>query len=303
VNAPVGRGLPVPHELRPLFAVPTTAGTGSETTGVCVFDDTTRHVKTGISHRRLKPVLAFLDPTNTRTMPPAVAASSGLDILSHAVESYTAQSFSERPAASRPSQRPSYQGANPISDVWSLQALRMVAAYLLRAVADPDDEDARAAMLLAAAYAGIGFGTAGVHLPHAMSYPVSGHVPSFRADGYGTGGPLLPHGLSVIVNAPAAFRFTASANPERHLIAAAALGADTARRSANDAGEALADRIVWFMQRLNVPNGLAAVGYSSADIPMLVAGTLLQERLTTLSPRVATPDDLARMFEDALAAW
>ena len=158
-------------------------------------------------------------------------------------------------------------------------------------------------MLLAAAYAGIGFGTAGVHLPHAMSYPVSGHVPSFRADGYGTGGPLLPHGLSVIVNAPAAFRFTASANPERHLIAAAALGADTARRSADDAGEALADRIVWFMQRLNVPNGLAAVGYSSADIPMLVAGTLLQERLTTLSPRVATPDDLARMFEDALAAW
>ncbi len=300
VNAPVGKGLPVPGELRPLFAVPTTAGTGSETTGVCVFDDTTLQVKTGISSRRLKPVLAFLDPDNTRTMPPAVAAASGLDILSHAVESYTAQPFTDRPASGRPSHRPAYQGANPISDVWSLQALRMVAEYLVRAVADPGDEDARAAMLLAAAYAGIGFGTAGVHLPHAMSYPVSGNVSAYRAPGYGAGGPLLPHGLSVILNAPAAFRFTAPASPERHLQAAAALGADTSRRAASEAGAVLSERIVWFMQQLHVPDGLAAVGYSSADLPALVDGTLLQQRLTTLSPRPASAEDVARMFEDAL---
>src|SRR5688572_8806808 len=300
VNAPVGRGLAVPGPLQPLMAVPTTAGTGSETTGVAIFDDTTVHAKTGVSSRRLKPTLAFLDPDNTRSLPPAVAASSGLDILCHAVESYTALPFSERPRPERPSARPPYQGANPISDVWSLQALRMLAAFFVRAVDDPDDDEARGQMLLAAAYAGIGFGTAGVHLPHAMSYPVSGHVRAYRAPGYDTDHPLVPHGLSVILNAPAAFRFTAPAHPARHLEAAAALGVDVSRARAEDAGAILADRILWFMQRLNVPGGLKAIGYTSADIPALVEGTLLQQRLTKLSPRPASADDLARIFEGAL---
>lgn len=300
VNPPVGKGLPVPGVLKPLMAIPTTAGTGSETTGVCVFDDSSRHVKTGISHRLLKPALGYLDPDNTRTMPPQVAASSGLDILCHAVESYTALPFTERPRPDRPSQRPAYQGANPISDIWSLESLRIITRYFVRAVADPADDEARAQMLLAASYAGIGFGTAGVHLPHAMSYPVSGNITRFRAPGYDSDHPLLPHGLSVILNAPAAFRFTAAANPRRHLEAAEALGADVSRRSEADAGSVLADRIAWFMQRLGVPSGLREVGYTSSDIPKLVEGTLLQQRLTKLSPRPASPEDLARMFEVAM---
>jgi hydroxyacid-oxoacid transhydrogenase len=300
VNAPVGRGLPVPGPLKPLLAVPTTAGTGSETTGVAIFDDTTVHAKTGISSRRLKPTLAFLDPDNTRSLPPAVAASSGLDILCHAVESYTALPFTERPRPERPSSRLPYQGANPISDVWSLQALRMLAAFFVRAVDDPADDEARAQMVLAASYAGIGFGTAGVHLPHAMSYPVSGNVRGYRAPGYDADHPLVPHGLSVILNAPAAFRFTAPASPGRHLDAAAALGADVSHARAEDAGAILADRILWFMQRLNVPGGLKAIGYSSADIPALVEGTLLQQRLTKLSPRPAGAEELAGIFEDAM---
>ncbi len=300
VNAPVGRGLAVPGPLKPLLAVPTTAGTGSETTGVAIFDDTAVHAKTGISSRRLKPTLAFLDPDNTRSLPPAVAASSGLDILCHAVESYTALPFSERPRPERPSSRPPYQGANPISDVWSLQALRMLAAFFVRAVDDPADDEARAQMVLAASYAGIGFGTAGVHLPHAMSYPVSGNVRAYRAPGYDADHPLVPHGLSVILNAPAAFRFTAPASPARHQDAAAALGADVSHARAEDAGAILADRILWFMQRLNVPGGLKAIGYSSADIPALVEGTLLQQRLTKLSPRPAGAEELAGIFEDAM---
>ena len=201
VNAPVGKALPVPGPLKPLFAVPTTAGTGSETTGVCIFDDTTLHVKTGISSRRLKPTLALLDPDNTRTLPRMVAASSGLDILCHAVESYTAIPFDQRPRPDRPAARPPYQGANPISDVWSLQALRMLAGWFVRASEDPDDAEARGQMLLAAAYAGIGFGTAGVHLPHAMSYPVSGHVRGYRPADYPGDEPLVPHGMSVVLNA------------------------------------------------------------------------------------------------------
>jgi hydroxyacid-oxoacid transhydrogenase len=303
VNPPIGKGHPVPGPLKPLIAIPTTAGTGSETTGVSIFDLTRLHAKTGIASRRLKPTIGLLDPENTRTMPPAVAASSGLDILSHAIESFTALPFTARAHPERPSLRPAYQGANPISDIWSLQALRMVAAYIVRAVADPSDEEARSQMLLAAAYAGVGFGNAGVHLPHGMSYPVSGGVKTYRAPGYVVDHPLVPHGVSVILNAPAVFRFTAAATPARHLQAAAALGVDVSRVRDEDAGRILADRITWFMRELNVPNGLSAIGYSSSDIPALVAGTLPQHRVTKLSPRVAGPEELSRLFEEAMLSW
>ena len=303
VNPPLGKGLLVPGPLKPLIAIPTTAGTGSETTGVSIFDLTRLHAKTGIASRRLKPTLGLLDPDNTRTMPSAVAAASGLDILSHAIESFTAIPFSARPRPDRPSMRPAYQGSNPISDIWSLQALRMVARYILRAVADPSDDEARSNMLLAAAYAGVGFGNAGVHLPHGMSYPVSGGVKTYRARGYAVPHPLVPHGFSVILNAPAVFRYTAAANPERHLQAAEALGANVTGARAEDAGTILADRITWFMRELETPNGLREIGYTSSDIPALVEGTLPQHRVTKLSPRPAGPEELSRLFEDAMVAW
>jgi hydroxyacid-oxoacid transhydrogenase len=303
VNPPIGKGVPVPGPLKPLMAVPTTAGTGSETTGVSIFDLSRMHAKTGIANRRLKPTLGYLDPDNTRTMPPEVAASSGLDILSHAIESFTALPFTGRPLPERPALRPAYQGSNPISDVWSLQALRMVAQYIVRAVDDPSDDEARANMLLAASYAGVGFGNAGVHLPHGMSYPVSGGVKGYRAPGYAADHPLVPHGISVILNAPSVFRFTAPSTPERHLQAAAALGVDVSGVKGDDAGRVLADRITWFMQRLETPNGLSALGYSSSDIPALVEGTLPQHRVTKLSPRPVGPEELARLFESAMRAW
>lgn len=303
VNAPIGRGLPVPAPLKPLIAIPTTAGTGSETTGVAIFDFVERKAKTGIAHRYLRPTLGIVDPDNTRTLPPAVAASAGLDVLSHALESYTAIPFDRRPRPERPLLRPAYQGANPISDLWSLRALEMVAEFLPRAVADPGDEEARSQMLLAAAMAGIGFGNAGVHLPHGMSYPVAGMVRDFRPSGYVADHPLIPHGMSVILHTPAVVRFTASACPQRHLQAAAALGAETAGIAAEDAGEVLAQRVIHFMQQLGMPNGLRAVGYHEADIPALVQGTLPQHRVTKLSPRPAGEAELATLFEQSLTIW
>jgi hydroxyacid-oxoacid transhydrogenase len=303
VNAPIGKGLPVPGPLKPLVAIPTTAGTGSETTGVAIFDIKEMRVKTGIAHRRLKPTLGIIDPDNTRTLPPAVAACTGLDVLSHALESFTAIPFTARPRPDRPILRPAYQGSNPISDMWSLEAIRMVVRYLPRAVADPSDDEARGQMLLAAAYAGIGFGNAGVHLPHGMSYPVAGMVRGFRPAGYDVDHAMVPHGMSVILNAPAVFRFTAPACPDRHLRAAEILGADVARANPADAGRIVADRLIDLMQRLAMPNGLAAVGYTHDDIPALVQGTLPQHRVTKLSPRPAGEDDLLQLFADALEAW
>ena len=303
VNAPIGKGKPVPGPLKPLIAVPTTAGTGSETTGVAIFDHTPLHAKTGIAHRRLKPLLGILDPDNTRSMPPQVAVTSGFDVLSHAIESFTALPFHRRPRPERPVLRPAYQGSNPISDVWSLEALRWVSKYFVRAVEDPDDDEAREKMQLAASYAGVGFGNAGVHLPHGMSYPVSGMVRDFRPEGFPVDHPIVPHGMSVILNAPAVFRFTAQACPDRHLVAAEILGADVSRARQEDAGQILSDRLVAIMQRLKIPNGLSAVGYSASDIPALVEGTLPQARVTKLSPRPVDASDLAHLFEDAMQGW
>jgi hydroxyacid-oxoacid transhydrogenase len=303
VNAPIGKGLPVPGPLRPLAAIPTTAGTGSETTGVAIFDWVARRVKTGIAHRALRPTLGLVDPDNTGTQPAAVAACAGLDVLSHALESYTAIPYDRRPRPARPIERPAYQGANPISDVWALRALEIVAAYLPRACQDTSDDEARAQMMLAAAMAGIGFGNAGVHLPHGMSYPVAGLVKSFCPTGYAVDHPLVPHGMSVIVNTPAVVRFTASACPERHLRAAAALGAQTDGASPADAGEILAERVVHFMRLLGMPNGLAALGYCEADLPALVRGTLPQHRVTKLSPRLADEKQLERLFRESLVIW
>jgi len=303
VNAPIGKGLPAPGPLKPLIAIPTTAGTGSETTGVAIFDLVEMKAKTGIAHRYLKPTLGLVDPDNTRSMPSQVAASTGLDVLSHALESYTAIPFDQRPRPERPQLRPAYQGSNPISDLWSLEALRLMAEHLPRAVADPADDEARGQMSLAAALAGIGFGNAGVHLPHGMSYPVAGMVKTYVPPGYDVDYPLVPHGIAVIVNAPAVFRFTAAACPDRHLKAAEVLGADVRGATTADAGRVLVDRIIEFMRELDMPNGLGALGYGTEHIPELVAGTLPQHRVTKLAPKEAGAEALAAIFEDALSYW
>jgi hydroxyacid-oxoacid transhydrogenase len=303
VNPPVGEGRPVPGRLKPLIALPTTAGTGSETTGVAIFDYEELHAKTGIAHRALRPVMGIIDPDNTRTMPKMVAACTGLDVLSHAIESLTALPYNQRPAAESPRLRPAYQGANPISTIWASRAIEMVAKNLVTAVNDPEDDEARSEMLLAAAIAGIGFGNAGVRLPHGMSYPVAGMVRAFRPQGYAVDHPLVPHGMAVIVNAPAVFRFTAPTNPELHLYAARLMGVDVAGAGPDDAGELVAGALVEMMRKTGMPNGLADLGYTPDDVDQLVAGTLPQHRVTKLSPRPASACDLRQLFLDSMRCW
>jgi hydroxyacid-oxoacid transhydrogenase len=302
VNAPIGKGQPVPGRLKPMIAIPTTAGTGSETTGTAIFDLLEMKVKTGIAHRALRPSIGILDPANTRTMPKMVAACSGLDVLSHALESLTALPYYKRQAAENPGMRPAYQGANPISEIWATKAIEWCSKNLVRAVENPDDET-RGQMLLAAAFAGIGFGNAGVTLPHGMSYPVSGKVHNYVPEGYPQGHPLIPHGMSVIMNAPAVFRFTAPANPQMHLYAASLMGVDISKAKPEEAGELLAGAIINLMKKTGMPNGLGAIGYGPQDIEDLVAGTLPQHRVTKLSPRPAEAEDLVKLFLESLKLW
>ena len=303
VYPPLGEGRQVPGPIKPHVAVPTTAGTGSETTGNAVFDLSSAHVKTAVSNRVLRPTVGIVDPENTRTMPPMVAAASGLDVLSHALESYTAIPYNEREAPADPLKRTAYQGANPLSDVWAERAIELCAKYLVRAVYDPDDDEARSNMMLASTSAGIGFGNAGVHLPHAMSYPISSLARGYVPEGYPDDHSIVPHGISVILTAPAIFRWTAVANPERHLAAARLLGADTRGAAPEDAGELVASALIDLMHKVEMPNGLNGVGITMEDMPTLVKGTLPQTRLTQISPRPVDADVYQELFAASMTNW
>jgi alcohol dehydrogenase class IV len=303
VNAPIGEGRAVPGPLKPHIACPTTCGTGSECTGIAVFDYLSLRVKTGIVSRHLKPARALIDPATTYSLPRNVVAASGFDVLSHALESYTARPYTHRPRAEDPAQRPASQGANPWSDIGCEAALRLLGRNLQRAVADADDHEARDNMMYAATLAGIAFGNAGCHVPHGMSYAVAGMVRDFRAEGYPQEEALVPHGMSVIVNAPSVFRFNAAACPQRHLDGAGFLGADTRDASADDAGEVLAARIIELMQATGIPNGIAGVGYGEADVEALTDGAWAQQRLITNAARTVSREDLAGLFRSALRYW
>jgi alcohol dehydrogenase class IV len=302
INKPVGKGVPVPGPLRPLIAVPTTAGTGSETTAVAVTHVVDENVKAGVSHRLLRPALGVVDPLTTLSAPPEVTAAAGADILTHAIESYTTRPYNAR-AKYNPPDRPAYVGANPASDVWCEKAIEYVARYLRRAVLNGLDLEARIHLALAANYAGIGFGNAGVHIPHAVAYPIAGLVRDYVPSGYRTRHPLVPHGMSVILTAPAAFRFTFATSPERHLRAAELMGAPVRDLSGADRREALPRALLSLMENIGIPNGLAAIGYADRDIPALVEGTLRQPRLLAGAPRAVGASDLAGILEESMRLW
>jgi alcohol dehydrogenase class IV len=303
VNAPIGRGLAVPGPLAPHLACPTTSGTGSEVTGIAIFDLLARHAKTGVASPRLRPSEAVIDPRCTSTLPAAVVAASGLDVLCHAIESFTARPFDRRARPAPWTARPMSQGANPWSDLGCREALRLAGAFLVRAVTDAADVEARTQLMWAATLAGIAFGNAGVHAPHAMAYAVAGRVRDYRPAGYPDLAPLVPHGFAVAVGAPAVFRRFAPSAPARHLEAAALLGADVHGAGPDDAGERLAAAVAGLMRAVGTPNGLTGVGYAAADVPALVEGAAPQRRLLDNAPVAVTEDTLHALFRDALTCW
>ena len=302
VNPPVGKGVPVPGPLRPLIAVPTTAGTGSETTAVAVTHVVDQHVKAGVSHRLLRPALGVVDPLNTLTAPPQVTAAAGADILTHAIESYTTRPYNARPKH-HPPDRPAYIGANPASDLWCEKAIEYVGRFLRRAVLNGLDLEARVHLALAANYAGIGFGNAGVHIPHAVGYPIAGLVRDYIPAGYRTAHPLVPHGMSVILTAPASFRFTYATSPERHLRAAELMGVPVHDLPETERREALPRALTSLMRDIGIPNGISAIGYGERDLPALIEGTLKQPRLLSGSPRTVGEPELDDILHDALRYW
>jgi hydroxyacid-oxoacid transhydrogenase len=303
VNAPIGGGQKVPGPLKPHLACPTTAGTGSETTGIAIFNLTDINAKTGIISRRLIPTVALIDPTVTLTLPAKVMAASGFDCMSHALESLTARPWPRRLNPARGVNRPLSQGANPFSDALAGEALRSVGKFLVRAVNDASDIEARTEMMFAATQAGIAFNAAGCHLPHGLSYPVSGLTRDCHLDGYPPRKSLVPHGMAVVLNNPSVWRFTAPCSPQRHLHGAACLGAETRDALPQDAGEALAGRVVAMMRATGMPNGLSDLGFTVADVDALASGSEPQYRVIRNAPREVSREDLKSLFRAAMSYW
>jgi alcohol dehydrogenase class IV len=294
---PLGGGRVPPGPLMPVVAVPTTSGTGSEVTAVAVMDLPDDHVKLGIGHPALRPRVALCDPLLTLGLPAAITAATGIDALLHALEAYTAIPYTDRTAPDSARARPNYQGSTPLADIWVERAIQLVGEHLVRAVEHGDDVAAREGMMLAATGAGIGFGNAGVHIPHACSYPIAGLRHAWSPPGYPGEARFVPHGLACAVTAPAAFALIEPAVPERCRRAAELLtGAPV---DPDDRG-ALSRAVLDLMRRTGCPTTISEVGYGEDDLPDLVRGAMLQQRLLAVAPLPVDEALLERVFRDSL---
>ena len=302
VNAPIGKAVPVPGKLKPHIACPTTFGTASECTGIAIFDLLEMEAKTGIVSPMIRADLGVLDPGVLDSLPPLVRAANGFDVFSHACESITARPYTHRPAPESSQKRPLSQGANPYSDITCLEAINLIGRNIVQAVNDPSEENYDA-LMFAGMLAGIGFGNAGCHLPHGMSYAVAGLVKDYQPQGWPADHPMVPHGISVIVNSPAVFRKTGPACPERHWEAADAMGADLTGKNMEDGGEILADQIISMMRDTGIPNGLSGVGYSMSDLDALTDRSFAQKRLIDNGPLPVARNELKELFHDAMSYW
>ena len=300
---PVGNGKAIPGPLLPHIACPTTSGTGSECTSISVLRINALNTKFVIASPFMLPTIAIVDPQCCDSLPANVVASTGFDLCCHALECFTAKAYTQHAKIDSPTARQFIQGANPFSDMAAREAMSIVGNYLERGVNDASDTEARDQLMWGATLAGIAFGNSGTHLPHAMSYGITHLMHDITTDGYAIASPFVPHGISVVVNAPAIFRYTAEATPERHMEGARCLLADDKGATPDDAGEVLANRLVSLMRGTNMPNGLTGVGFTEEHISALAESSVRQGRAIANAPRESNQVDLENMYRAALSYW
>ncbi|MEM3403421.1 MAG: hydroxyacid-oxoacid transhydrogenase [Nitrososphaeria archaeon] len=293
-SPPIGRGMNIPGPLKPLIAVPTTSGTGSETTGVAIVTFKDKKIKFGLSSKYLMPTLAVLDPQVTLSMPPSVTANTGMDALMHAIESYTAIPYKIRPKPESFESRPVYQGSNPISDGLAERAIQIIGDNLLLAYSNGNNLEARANMHLAASMAGLAFGNAGTHIPHALSYPIAGE--SMKK------GSKIPHGLAVAITGPATLKVFAPFLKDRCAKIAYLLG-ETDFSTIYDGALKASDAVIKMMRALKMPNGIKELGFDASDVPNLAEKALIQQRLLALSPITVNKGLLEQILNASLQYW
>ncbi|OED42455.1 hypothetical protein AB833_07430 [Chromatiales bacterium (ex Bugula neritina AB1)] len=300
---PVGNSRAAPGPVAPHIACPTTSGTGSECTSISVIRIGELNSKFVAASPHLLPDAAIVDPQCCDSLPANIVASTGFDLLCHALECYTARAYTKWDEVSDVNARQYLQGANPFSDLGAREALDIAGKYLQRGVADSSDQEARDKLMWGATLAGIAFGNSGTHLPHAMSYGITHLMKDITSKDYTMASPFVPHGISVIVCAPSIFRYTAEGAPQRHMEAASFLSADTTGATLDDAGEVLAMRLIELMRSTHIPNGLSGVGFGVDDITALTQSSVRQKRAIANAPRESNSVDMENMYRDAVSYW
>lgn len=274
----------IPGPIVPLICIPTTAGTGSEVSGAAVVTDSDNHIKVGILSNWLRPRVALVDPMLTVSSPPKVTADSGIDALTHAIEGYTAVDNESFPLPV--GERSIYQGKHPMGDLVAEKAISLIGKYLVRAVKDGNDLEAREGMALGALLGGLAFSNVGVALVHALEYPVGGAVHVSHGAGNGL---LLPYVM----------RFNLPTRPRDFAVIAKLLGEDVSGLSPTHAAERAIDAVVKLRAAIGIPNRLREIGVRGDQLDGFAAKTFAIKRLLRVNPRSASQEDLRRILEDA----
>jgi hydroxyacid-oxoacid transhydrogenase len=299
--APIGVGKAMPGALLPHIACPTTSGTGSECTSISVIRITELDTKFVLANPVMLANAALIDPACCDSLPGNIVASTGFDLLSHAIECYTAKAYTQWAKIEDPTKRPLIQGANPWSDLAARKALEIAGQFLERGVNDASDNEARDALMWGASLAGMAFGNSGTHLAHAMSYGITHLMREITTKDYPVQSPFIPHGISVVVSAPAIFRYTAEGAPERHLEAASYLNTDLRGAENDDAGEVVAGKLIQLMKQTGMPNGLNDLGFGADDVKALAASSIRQGRAIANAPRETNLQDIENIYTAALS--
>ncbi len=299
INKPIGKGLSPSAPLKPYIAIPTTAGTGSESRNVAVLDINKLKVKSGIRNLYMKPTLALVDPLLTITQPPMVTASSGLDVLNDTIESYTSRPYTAREKPKSPGDRPVYVGVTPIADVFAKEVVSWVHKYLMRAVGDPFDIEARYYMSLGASVIGSVFGHVGDHIPHSMSYAIATMVKEWYPEDYEFGYPIVPHGISTAIPAPYAFKYITPYAHEKFGELAEALNVGYKSMDVKELSESIFEYYIKLLEWLKIPTTLRDIGFTNNDLDKLVEGTIVQPLLAG-SPKKIDKKDLEIMFKEMI---
>jgi alcohol dehydrogenase class IV len=268
----------------PLVCVPTTAGTGSEVSASCVLTDRQAQLKVGVLSNYLRPRLAIVDPLLTLSCPAKVTADSGIDALTHAIEAFTAVDNSHFPLPA--GEKTVYQGRHPLGDAMAEKAIRLIGAFLERAVATPHDEAAREAMALGATLAGLAFSNVGVALVHALEYPLGGLTHCSHGAGNGL---FLPYVM----------RFNLPERARELARVAEFLGVDTRGQDESRAAQAAIERVEQLKRAIGIPERLRELGVTREQLPMLAEKTLAIKRILRVNPRVVTLRDLTAILESA----
>jgi alcohol dehydrogenase class IV len=263
-----GQGRPV--ELAPFACIPTTAGTGSEVSFVAVIKDRGEHVKFQIGDIPMYSRLAILDPEATRTLPPSLAAATGMDAMTHAIEGYASSEW------------------NPHSDAYAMAALRLLRDNLQRAVEHPQDDAARGNMLIAANLAIQPTSSSAIGIAHSMSHACGAHFD-------------VPHGVANAINLPWVIEWNAAGGEDiaaRYRDVNEVLGLETGGPG-EAIGALLAEHVRSLVSALGLPTRLSQVGVTEAGIPDLVDGAM-GDACTLVNPRETVDDDFAALYRKAL---